>query len=163
MTKECRNFKKLVAIYNTDLNEYEAVQAMYESDIRPYFIELASDIRSPYYNKLKNYTVVSLGDFKRDGSIVSNKPDTLGLLSDYADPKRIEYQRIVQVLNYLPEGYFKMPSEMQAEVQKQIQEAVISYVNKYADVDKLAKFYKKDDDIILPEFLEKEKELANEK
>lgn len=145
MTKEEKNLKFIVGVYDRDLKVVCACVDVYEADIDKYFIELANDIRSPYYNDTKRYTCLKIGYFAIEGyesPFFNVAVETLCPLEKYIDKKRIEYQRIIQVLNYLPNGYFKMPEEMQKEVQADIKQAVSDYVEKYADIDKLAKINK---------------------
>lgn len=129
--------KKIYALRDNELSEYVAVTSLSEVEVEPYFTELANDVRSPYYQRVKDFDCLSLGVLNDETGVIDYDRHLLCPLSSYVDEKRVEYQRIVQILNYLPTGYFKMPKEMQDGIQEQISQAVKDYVEKYADIDKL--------------------------
>lgn len=139
LTNFNKNVKKIYGLHDTQLHEYVAVTSLRDVEVDSYFVDLANDIRSPYYQRSKDFDCYCLGSIDDETGVINiDDRHILCNLSKYIDLKRVEYQRIVQVLNYLPVGYFKMPKEMQDGVQQQISDAVKDYVNKYADIDKLS-------------------------
>lgn len=136
--ENCPDLAKVYCIYDNQMNEckelllfptFEKAQSM--------FVELSSSVNSPYYQNAKSYDVYCIGSIDTENMAYIEQRSFIGNLSTFIDNERVKYQRVIQTLNFLPQGYFKMPKEMQEEIKNDIDNAVKTYVENYIDLDKL--------------------------
>lgn len=116
--------KSLYCVYDKKLQEYSHVFLATGPEARSIFTEMANDVSSPLYNSCSDYDVVNLGSLLPE-EILDKK--ICCPLNTFRDSKRIELQWMIQTLNYLPTGYFKMPEEMQKDIKDKIDEALKKY------------------------------------
>ena len=97
---------------------------------------LVNDVNSPYYNHESDYILNKIGDFDNtSGEIVQHFIDRVCILDSFIDRQKRNLQTIIQTLNYLPTGYFKMPQEMKESIQDKINKSVQTYVENYVVPD----------------------------
>lgn len=117
--------RHLYCIYDKKLQEYSHVFLSNGVEAKKIFTELANDVSSPVYYSVSDYDIVDLGEFNPNDMIKT----VLCGLDNMRDPKRIQLQWMIQTLNYLPTGYFKMPEEMQKDIKDKIDSAVKDYTS----------------------------------
>lgn len=122
--------KSIYCIYDKKLKKYSNVFLASGVDAKKIFTEMANDVSSPQYGFTSDFDCVSLGSFDESLGTFGDFNDSIGAfipvktilcgLDTFVDEKRIELQYMIQTLNFLPSGYFKMPAEMQAEIKENI-------------------------------------------
>ena len=123
-------------VYDTVLQQFEPPVCLPNSKVRDYFSIIVNDVASRYYNHEVDYIIYKIGDFKSDtGEILNCLIERLSGLDSYIDNEKRKLQTIVQVLNFLPSGYFKMPDEQKKVIQERIDEATIEYISNYVIPD----------------------------
>lgn len=124
------------SIYDTSLSVYESPFVMKSCDLKGFLISLANDVNSKYYENPEQYEVFCLGTYDDSvGEFITNSKQCLGNLSAYVDVRRRDIQMCIRTLNFLPTGYFKMPVEMQKDIQSKIDEAVKFYAKEFCSID----------------------------
>ncbi len=113
--------KSIFCIYDKKLKKYSNVFLASGVDAKKIFTEMANDVTSPQYGFTTDFDCVLLAQFDEEvGTIIDENRTILCGLDTFVDEKRIELQYMIQTLNFLPSGYFKMPAEMQAEIKENI-------------------------------------------
>lgn len=125
------------SVYDTVLKQYNPPIALKETNLKDYFTLLINDVQSPYFNHEIDYVLFNLGEFDINEGIVFNytEPTKVCHLDSFIDYKRRNLQTLLQTLNYLPTGYFKMPDEMKKTIQENIDNATKKYVEDYVIPD----------------------------
>lgn len=122
--------KSIYCIYDKKLKKYSNVFLASGVDAKKIFTEMANDVTSPQYGFTSDFDCILLSSFDDSiGDLSSYCKSILCGLDTFVDEKRIELQYMIQSLNYLPVGYFKMPAEMQQEIKDNID----IQTKKYAD------------------------------
>lgn len=132
-TQEFHPKRHLYVVFNEVKDEPDSVCYLFPDEYHLYFSMLANDVTSKYYFNLEDYTVIDYGevpDFEKVFDEESCDP-----LISFVDDRRRDLQTIIQTINFLPNGYFKMPKEMQEEVQRKINEACTKYASDYITED----------------------------
>lgn len=117
--------KNLYGVRDLKTGDYSHIVYCSGPEAKHMFSEFINDVTSPLYNS-SDYDVCCFGNVD---DYLYNNSSVVCPLTTLKDNKRIELQYMIQTLNYLPVGYFKMPSEMQEEYKKKIDEAVKKYTN----------------------------------
>lgn len=126
----------IYTIYDCVLKQFGQPISIPVSKIDDYFIFMVNDVNSPYYGHESDYVVNKIGDFKQDtGEIEQHFIERICTLDKYINTNKRNLQTIIQTLNYLPSGYFKMSAEQKDVIQQQINNAVNRYVENYVVPD----------------------------
>lgn len=125
-------------IYDTVLKEYDLPICIPVSKLSDYMSLLINDVSSRYYGHESDFILNKIGIFdKNTGEVQLHFVERVCLLDSYIDVKKRKLQTIIQTLNYLPTGYFKMPVEQKQAIQEKIDSAIKTYVENYVvpDID----------------------------
>lgn len=125
-------------IYDTVLKQFEPPFVVSISQLSDFMNRLVNDVQSHYYNKEKDYILNKIGDFNQDtGEIEQHFIERISVLDSYINNQTRNLQQIIQTLNFLPTGYFKMPAEQKELIQNEIDSAIQKYVSDYVvpDID----------------------------
>lgn len=128
-------------IYDCVLKQFDLPFAIADSKLADYLHIIANDVQSKYYNHESDYIVNKIGSFdSATGEIELRFVERVCILDTYVSEKTRTIQSMMQTLNYLPSGYFKMPDEMKKNIQDDINKAVQDYVQNYVipDLDVVA-------------------------
>lgn len=124
------------SIYDCVLKQFQAPICVPKSKVKDYFTLLVNEVQSPYYNHESDYILNEIGIFNQDtGEIEMHFVERISLLDSFIDEKKRNLQTILQTLNYLPTGYFKMPTEQKELIQQNIDEMTKKYVENYVVPD----------------------------
>lgn len=127
--------KCIYGIYDKKMSEFTQVVLLDENEFEAYFIHVSNDVTSPYFRKEDDFEIYRMFNMDND----TNSFEFVNYLSEFISNSTRDLQVITQTLNFLPIGYFKMPKEMQEQVQQQIKDCVYDYVNNHlADEQKMA-------------------------
>lgn len=119
-------------VYDTQLKQFEIPICLPVFRFDDYFKLLVNDVQSKYYEHESDYILNKIGRFNQDtGEIELHFVERISTLDKYIDLDKRKLQTVVQVLNYLPCGYFKMPVEQKQAIQDKIDEATMKYVSEY--------------------------------
>lgn len=129
--------KFLYGLVDTKLSEFVQVIMLDEVVFDDYWFSFANDISNPHYRRLKEFTVCKLAEFDTENGRIKPSYEFLGDCSQFLDKERQKLAIITQTLNFLPQGYFKMPKEMQEELNIQCKEAIKEYVQNFANVEQM--------------------------
>lgn len=128
--------KGIYAIFDRKLNEYSQLVMLSDVESAGFFEHLADDITSSMYRHLDEYDVYQICSFDTEECVFQDFVKVLrGSLKDFADLDRRNLNIITQSLNFLPNGYFRMPKEMQERVEQDIKKYAQEYVDKYMSKD----------------------------
>lgn len=123
-------------IYDCILKQYDIPFCIQDSKLGDYLTLLVNDVQSKYYNHEVDYIVNKIGSFDSDtGEIQLKFIERVSILDKYIDVKRRNLQTVIQTLNFLPSGYFKMPDEMKKDIQEKINQATTKYIQDYVVPD----------------------------
>lgn len=136
-------------IYDCVSKQFDCPISIPVSKVDDYFTILVNDVNSKYFLHENDYIINKIGDFNSDtGEIELHFIERVSTLDKYIDNQKRKLQVIIQTLNYLPQGYFKMPEEMKKSIQESIDISIKNYVENYVipdmDVSKV-----KYDDLLL--------------
>ncbi|UPW41789.1 nonstructural protein [Peromfec virus RodF7_10] len=145
-------------VYDTVLQQFDYPICLPINKVEDYFKLVVNDVTSKYYLKESDYILNKIGTFNQaTGEIDLHFVERISVLDSYIDKPRRRYQTMLQVLNYLPHGYFKMPDEMKKTIQDKIDSATMEYVTNYVipdldvsnfDLDKVKDIYKNYDSLV---------------
>lgn len=120
------------SIYDSVLKQFEAPISIPVNKLYDYMTLLVNDVQSRFYGHESDYILNKIGDFNVDtGEIELHFVERVSILDSYIDKDKRRLQEVLQVLNYLPSGYFKMPIEQKQVIQERIDNAVTEYVANY--------------------------------
>lgn len=123
-------------VYDSVLKQFEPPICLPENKVSDYFKLVVNDVQSKYYQHESDFILNKIGTFNQaSGEVESHFIERISVLDSYIDKSRRRYQVMLQVLNYLPCGYFKMPDEMKQTIQEKIDSATMEYVSKYVIPD----------------------------
>lgn len=123
-------------IYDTVLKQFEPPFVVSISQLSDFMNRLVNDVQSHYYNKEKDFILNKIGDFNQEtGEIEQHFIERISVLDSYINTQTRTLQQIIQTLNFLPTGYFKMPLEQKDSIQKEIDSAIQKYVSDYVIPD----------------------------
>lgn len=125
--------KSLFCIYDKKLQLYKNVFCATGVEAKHIFTEMANDITSDFYSRSSDFDCYYIGAFDDGSCIVADNRMIICGLDTLVDKKRCELQYMIQTLNYLPIGYFKMPPEMQHDIKDKIDEQVKKYASYLAE------------------------------
>lgn len=124
------------SIYDCVLKQFGAPICIPVSKVNDYFTLLVNDVQSPYYDHESDYILNKIADFDSNtGEIIPCFIERISLLDNFININKRNLQTIIQTLNYLPSGYFKMPSEQKEAIQANIDKAVQKYISDYVVPD----------------------------
>lgn len=123
-------------IYDCVLKQFDIPIAIPVSKLYDYMNLLVNDVNSKYFNHESDYILNKTGDFNTEtGEIEPHFIERIQTLDKYIDNQKRKLQTIIQTLNYLPTGYFKMPVEMKQDIQDRIDRSITDYVANYVVPD----------------------------
>lgn len=126
----------IYTVYDCVLKQFSAPVSLPKSKVSDYYTMLVNDVQSPYYNHESDYILNEIGTFNiLTGEIELHFIERICILDSFIDQKRRNLQTLVQTLNYLPTGYFKMPAEQKELIQENINKATQKYVEDYVVPD----------------------------
>lgn len=126
----------LYTVYDCVLKQFSAPVALPKSRVKDYYTLLVNDVQSPYYNHEIDYVLNQIGTFNiNTGEVELHSIVRICILDSFIDYKRRNLQVLLQTLNYLPTGYFKMPAEQKEIIQENINKATEEYVKNYVIPD----------------------------
>ncbi|WGL31043.1 hypothetical protein [Dipodfec virus UOA04_Rod_680] len=124
------------SIYDSVLKQFDAPISIPQSKLYDYMNLLVNDVQSKFYGHESDYILNKIGDFNSEtGEIELHFIERVSLLDSYIDVNKRRLQTILQVLNYLPTGYYKMPVEQKQVIQERIDNAISEYVAQYVIPD----------------------------
>lgn len=125
-------------VYDCVLKQFDLPVVLPESKVDDYFKLVVNDPSSKYFNHETDFILNKIGDFDNiTGEIISHFVERVKTLDFYVDNQKRKLQTIIQTLNFLPSGYFKMPAELKQDIQQKIDETIKIYVEDYVvpDID----------------------------
>lgn len=123
-------------IYDSVLKQFDIPLAIPVSKLNDYMAMLVNDVSSKYYGHESDFILNKIGDFNQEtGEVENHFVERVSLLDSYIDNNQRKLQTIIKVLNYLPQGYFKMPMEQKQAIQEKIDCAITEYVSNYVIPD----------------------------
>lgn len=123
-------------IYDCVLKQFDIPIAIPVSKLYDYLNLLVNDVNSKYFNHEADFILNKIGNFNIEtGEIESHFIERIQTLDNFIDNQKRKLQVIIQTLNYLPTGYFKMPLEQKQVVQEKIDNAITKYVADYVVPD----------------------------
>ena len=126
----------IFTVYDCVLKQFSAPVSLPRQKVNDYYTLLVNDVQSPYYNHESDYILNEIGSFNvNTGEIDLKFIERICVLDTFIDYKRRNLQTLLQTLNYLPTGYFKMPEEQKKVIQENIDNAVKKYVENYVVPD----------------------------
>lgn len=149
MEKEIENRKCLYFLKDKRLNDIVGAFLLRDVEVNQYFTELANDIKSPFYGRQDDFVIFKSGEVLDDNfSIVNDRIDVdIHLLSEFIDDARVKFQWMCSVLNYVPQGYVRMPKEEQDKIKEDIENAIKFYVELQTNNLKVSNLQGDDKDI----------------
>lgn len=122
----------IYTIYDCVLKQFDVPFAIQDNKLCDYLTIIANDVQSRYFGHESDFIVNRIGDFNTTtGEIEPKFVERICILDSYIDKNKRNLQTIIQTLNYLPSGYFKMPEEMKQGIQENINSKVQEYVENY--------------------------------
>lgn len=140
-TEEVKDVKSTIEIgiytvYDCVLKQFTPPVSIPKQKVTDYYTMLVNDVQSPYYNHESDYILNEIGSFNvESGEIEQHFIERVCILDTFIDPKRRNLQTLLQTLNFLPTGYFKMSAEQKESIQAKIDVAVQKYVENYVVPD----------------------------
>lgn len=126
----------IYTIYDCVLKQFTPPISLPKSKVNDYYTLLVNDVQSPYFGHESDYILNEIGKFNQEtGEIELHFIERICILDTFIDLKRRNLQTLLQTLNYLPTGYFKMPEEMKKTIQENIDNATKKYVENYVIPD----------------------------
>lgn len=126
----------IYTVYDCVLKQFSAPVSLPRQKVNDYYTLLVNDVQSPYFNHESDYILNEIGSFNIEtGEIEPKFIERICVLDTFIDYKRRNLQTLLQTLNYLPTGYFKMPDEQKKVIQENIDNAVKKYVENYVVPD----------------------------
>lgn len=124
------------SIYDCVLKQFAPPISIPVSKVNDYFTLLVNDDKSPYFNHECDFILNRIGTFNQDtGEIELQFLERISILDTFINQNKRNLQTIINTLNYLPTGYYKMPQEQKEVIQQQINDAVKKYVENYVVPD----------------------------
>lgn len=119
-------------IYDCVLKQFDIPLSIPVSKLYDYMCILVNDVSSKYYGHESDFILNKIGDFNIEtGEVENHFIERISILDSYIDNNQRKLQTIIKVLNYLPQGYFKMPMEQKQDIQEKIDCAITEYVANY--------------------------------
>lgn len=123
-------------IYDSVLKQFDIPIAIPVNKLYDYMAMLVNDVGSKYYGHEIDFILNKVGDFNQEtGEVENHFVEKVSYLDSYVDNNQRKLQTIIKVLNYLPQGYFKMPMEQKQAIQEKIDCAITEYVANYVIPD----------------------------
>lgn len=123
-------------VYDCVLKQYDLPFCIQETKLSDYLSLLVNDVQSKYFKHESDFIVNKIGIFDANtGEIQLKFIERICILDKYIDDKKRNLQTLIQTLNFLPTGYFKMPEEMKKDIQEQINSSVQKYVSDFVVPD----------------------------
>lgn len=129
--------KFIYALKDAKLEEFVQVVMLDEVIFEDYWFSFANDVSNPHYRRLNEFTINKIAQFDTETGNIKPCYEFICDCLQFLDKERQKLAIITQTLNFLPQGYFKMPKEMQEELNLQCKEAIKEYVEKFANVEQM--------------------------
>ena len=136
-TKQTTNIKNgIYTIYDCVLKQFDLPFVVPVTKLNDYMNLIVNDVSSKYFNHESDYIINRIGYFDQEsGDVELTCIERIAIADKYIDTKKRKLQTIIQTLNFLPTGYFKMPDEMKNALQEKIDESIKKYVEDYVVPD----------------------------
>ena len=137
-TNDCKSTMDvgIYTVYDCVLKQFSPPVSILKSKVNDYYTLLVNDVQSPYYNHESDYILNEIGTFDiNTGEIGLHFIERICVLDTFIDYNRRNLQTIIQTLNFLPTGYFKMPMEMKKSIQENIEKSTKEFVENYVVPD----------------------------
>lgn len=119
-------------VYDTVLRQYSAPFVCPINELTKNISSIVNDVHSTYYGHESDYILCQNGTYNRDtGEINYVGEEKIAHLDSYIDINTRNVQTCIQTLNFLPTGYFKMPLEMQKDIQTKIDDQIKYYTETF--------------------------------
>ena len=126
----------IYTVYDCVLKQFTPPVSIPKQKVNDYYTMLVNDVQSPYYNHESDYILNEIGLFNNEtGEIELHFIERICILDTFIDQKRRNLQTLLQTLNFLPTGYFKMSEEQKKVIQENIDKATQKYVENYVVPD----------------------------
>lgn len=126
----------IYTIYDCVLKQFDLPFVVPVTKLDDYMSLIVNDVSSKYFNHESDYIINRIGYFYQEtGDVELTTIERIAIADKYIDTKKRKLQTIIQTLNFLPTGYFKMPDEMKKSFQEKIDEAIKNYVEDYVVPD----------------------------
>lgn len=123
-------------IYDCVLKQFDIPIAIPISKLYDYMNLLVNDVNSKYFNHESDFILNKTGNFNTDtGEIEPHFIERIQTLDKYIDNHKRKLQTIIQTLNFLPTGYYKMPVEQKQAIQEKIDNTITKYIEDYVIPD----------------------------
>lgn len=133
-TTTCQDNMKIAVytIYDTVTKQFDLPFCIPQVKLYDYMSHIVNDVQSKFYGHESDYLLFRIGYFDQDtGDIIKEDLFKLCLIDFYVDNQKRNLQTVIQVLNYIPAGYYKMPELKKKHIQEKIDNAVTEYVTNY--------------------------------
>lgn len=136
-TKQTTNIKNgIYTIYDCVLKQFDLPFVVPVTKLDDYMNLIINDVSSKYYNHETDYIINRIGYFNQDsGDVELTCIERIAIADKYIDTRKRKLQTIIQTMNFLPTGFFKMPDEMKKALQEKIDDAIKVYVEDYVAPD----------------------------
>lgn len=124
--------------YDCVLKQFEIPFILPTQKLNDYLDAVVNNVESKFYKHENNYYIVRIGIYNEETAEIKNiQHQQIATLDKYINDKKRTMQTIIQTLNYLPTGYFKMPEEMKKQIQKDIDAGIKEYIENFVipDID----------------------------
>lgn len=126
----------IYTVYDCVLKQFTPPVSIPKQKVTDYYTMLVNDVQSPYFNHESDYILNEIGSFDvESGEIELHFVERICILDSFIDYKRRNLQTLLQTLNFLPTGYFKMSEEQKKVIQENIEKATQKYVENYVVPD----------------------------
>lgn len=123
-------------VYDTVLKQFDSPISIPLNKLDDYMKLIVNDVSSRYYGHESDFVLNKIGVFNQDtGEIECHFVERISFLDSYIDKYKRNLQTIVRTLNFLPQGYFKMPIEQKQSIQEKIDCSITEYVANYVIPD----------------------------
>lgn len=119
-------------IYDTVTKQFDLPFSIPQVKLYDYMSHIVNDVQSKFYGHESDYILYQIGIFDQSlGDVINQEMTKVNLLDFYIDKQKRNLQTVIQVLNYIPAGYYKMPELKKKHIQEKIDNAVTEYVTNY--------------------------------
>lgn len=123
-------------VYDTVTQIYDLPVIIPVNKYYDYYNLIINDLNSKYYNHEDDYVLFRIGNYDTNNGIIENiAPQKLNSLSFFINQSKRNLQTIIQTINFLPHGYYKMSSEQKQSIQEKIDDSIVKYVSEYVVPD----------------------------
>lgn len=119
-------------VYDSVLQEYSSPICISPENMKQDFNVLVNSPNSKYYEHESDYILFAIGEFDSSTGLINYyNPIKIATLDTFIDKNQRNIQIMLRNLNYLPQGYFKMPDEMKKDIQEKIDDSIKFYTETF--------------------------------